>query len=99
MELRAAIEGLKALREPCRVTLTSDSQYLVNAVNLGWAARWQENGWMRGKKEEAKNPDLWEELLALLRKHDVEMVWTKGHANDAYNKRCDELAVAESKRF
>lgn len=91
MELRAAIEGLSALREPCEVTLYSDSRYLVDAVTLGWARSWQASGWRRGK---AKNPDLWERLLALLDVHRVTFVWVRGHDGHPENERCDALATA-----
>jgi ribonuclease HI len=94
MELMAIIKGLEALKEPCAVELYSDSRYIVDAVTKGWAERWQANGWMRNKKEEAKNPDLWERLLSLLDKHRVTMHWVKGHAGHAENERCDQLAVA-----
>ena len=99
MELTAAIEGLKALKEPCTVTLYSDSRYLVDAVNLGWARGWRNRGWMRTKKDPAKNPELWAELLRLLEKHQTELRWVKGHGDNEYNARCDALSVAESKRF
>lgn len=95
MELTAAIEGLSALKEKCSVTLYSDSKYLVDAIACGWAIKWRENGWMRTKKDKAQNPDLWEKLLALLEKHEVELVWVKGHAGHPENERCDRLAVAE----
>ena len=94
MELTAAIEALRALREPCRVTLTSDSKYLVDAVTLGWARGWQARGWRRADKSPALNPDLWEELLSLLDRHEVELVWVKGHDGHPYNERCDRLATA-----
>ena len=93
MEILAAIEGLRALKTPCKVTLYTDSQYLVNAITKGWVRRWQSKGWMRNKKEEAKNPDLWERLLELLDKHQVTLHWVKGHAGHPENERCDELAV------
>lgn len=92
MEIRAAIEGLRALKEPCEVTLYSDSQYLVNAINQGWVKRWQAHGWMRTKSEPALNVDLWLELLPLLEKHNVTFVWVRGHADDPDNERCDQLA-------
>lgn len=94
MELTAAIVGLQALREPCEVTLYSDSKYLVDAVTLGWAQKWRKNGWKRNAKEAAANPDLWEELLRLLEIHTVQWVWVKGHAGHPMNERCDRLAVA-----
>ena len=99
MELTAAIQGLKALKEPCAVTLYSDSRYLVDAVNRGWAAGWRSRGWMRTKKEPAKNPELWAELLRLLETHRTELRWVKGHGDDPYNARCDALAVAESRKY
>lgn len=91
MELFAAIEALKQLKTPSKATLHSDSQYLVNAVNKGWATRWRANGWMRNKKDPALNPDLWEVLLDLINQHQVTMVWVKGHAGNTENERCDEL--------
>ncbi len=98
MELTGVITALSALKEPCRVTLYTDSQYVESAVNLGWLASWQRRGWRR-KGGEVKNPDLWQALIPLLETHDVTFVWVKGHAENEYNNRCDELAVAESKKF
>ena len=99
MELMAAIVGLEALNQPCKVKLYSDSKYLINAIRLGWAVKWRENGWMRNKKDRALNPDLWEKLLNLLEEHECEFVWVKGHAENPYNNRCDALAVAQSQAF
>lgn len=99
MELMAAIVGLEALKEKCAVTLHSDSKYLIDAINLGWAVKWRENGWMRTKKDKALNSDLWERLLGLVELHEVELVWVKGHAGNPENERCDELAVGESQKF
>ena len=99
MELLAAINGLSALREPCEVTLYSDSKYLVDAINLGWAASWRERGWRRSSKEEAKNPDLWEALFALLDVHTVTFVWVRGHNGHDYNERCDRLATAAADSY
>lgn len=93
MELMAVIVGLKALKRPCNVKLYSDSQYVVNMVNLGWMEKWKRSGWMRNKSEPAKNVDLLKELDSLLQTHNVEMIWVKGHADNPYNNRCDELAV------
>ncbi len=93
MEVLAAIVGLEAIKEPCRVTLFSDSQYLVNAISKGWAQRWQANGWKRNKKERALNPDLWERLLAVCERHDVEFKWVRGHAGNEENECCDRLAT------
>ncbi|MBI4203326.1 MAG: ribonuclease HI [Chloroflexi bacterium] len=94
MELMAAIAGLEALTQPCRVALISDSQYLVNAMDKGWAARWKANRWMRTKTEKAINPDLWQRLLALCARHDVTFAWVRGHNGTKENERCDQLAVA-----
>ncbi len=98
MEIFAAIAGLSTLKEPCRVTLYSDSQYLVHAMQKGWARRWQRNGWMRSPKEKALNPDLWKKLLELCSIHHVKFEWLRGHAGEAENERCDELAAAAAKR-
>lgn len=92
MELRAALEGLKALREPCRVRLYSDSAYLVNAFNRGWLERWQRNGWQTKAGSPVENQDLWRELLALAQRHDVKWHKVAGHSTDDRNNRCDALA-------
>ncbi len=99
MELTAAIEALSALREPCNVTLTSDSKYLVDAVTKGWARAWRANNWKKADRAPALNPDLWEKLLHLLEQHDVTFVWVKGHDGHPYNERCDRLATAFADRF
>ena len=99
MELLAVINGLAALREPCAVTLYSDSKYVIDALKLGWARKWRAAGWMRNKKEPAKNPELWAQQLELCEKHEMTFVWVKGHAENEYNNRCDALAVAESRKF
>ena len=99
MELTAAIEALSALKEPCRVTLTSDSKYLVDAITQGWAESWRARGWKKADKSPALNPDLWEKLLVLLERHDVEFVWVKGHDGHPYNERCDKLATAFADSF
>ena len=96
MELLAVIEGLQSLKRPCEVTVFSDSKYIVDAVNKGWARRWQANGWKRNKRERALNPDLWAKLLKLLAAHKVSMQWVKGHAGNPGNERADALAVAAS---
>ena len=92
MELLAVIKGLEALKEPCRVNLYSDSKYVVDAIEKGWAVKWKQNGWMRNKKEKASNVDLWEQLLVMLANHQVKFIWVKGHADNPWNERCDELA-------
>ena len=99
MELMGPIKCLESLKESCRVTLYSDSRYVVDAVEKGWASkRWQANGWMRNKKEQAINPDLWAQLLALCEQHDVEFRWVRGHAGNTENERCDQLAVQAAQR-
>lgn len=95
MELTAVIEALKALKEPCSVTLTTDSKYVCDAINKGWVYSWKKNGWKKADKKPALNVDLWERLLELLQKHRVEFVWVKGHSGHPYNERCDTLAVNE----
>ena len=99
MELSAAIEALSALKEPCEVTLTSDSKYLVDAIEKGWAVSWREKGWRRADKSPALNPDLWEKLLDLLEIHKVTFVWVHGHTGHPYNERCDALATAFADSF
>ena len=99
MELTAAIEALSALKEPCRVTLTSDSKYLIDAIVQGWAVSWRARGWKKADKSPALNPDLWEKLLVLLERHDVEFVWVKGHDGHPYNERCDKLATSFADSF
>jgi ribonuclease HI len=94
MELRAVIEGLKALKEKCNVLIYSDSKYIVDAVEKGWARRWEANNWYRNKKEKALNIDLWLDLLDLLDKHQVRFRWVKGHAGHPENELCDQMAVA-----
>lgn len=94
MELRAAVEALRALKQPCQVTLCSDSAYLVNAFLQNWVGNWQRNGWRNAKKEPVENQDLWLELLEVMRPHSVEYVKVKGHADNPHNNRCDELARA-----
>ena len=99
MELTAVISALQALREPCEVTLTSDSKYVIDALEKGWAKSWRAKGWIKSDKKPALNPDLWEQLLTLCDYHKVNLHWVKGHASNPYNNRCDELAVAESRKY
>ena len=99
MELTAVISALRLLKESCTVTLYTDSQYVCNAINQGWAKKWKANGWMRNKKEKALNPELWESLLELCDRHEVSFNWVKGHAGHPENERCDRLAVAEAEKF
>ena len=99
MELTAVIKGLKALKEPCFVTLTTDSKYVSDGISKGWAQSWKNNGWRKADKKPALNPDLWDELLQLLSVHEVEINWVKGHAGHPENERCDELAVTYYKNL
>lgn len=93
MELTAVIMGLKSLREPCNVELTTDSKYVADGLGKGWAQSWKANGWRKKDKKPALNADLWEELLALSEIHNINIHWVKGHAGHEYNERCDRLAV------
>ena len=97
MEILAVIAGLEALTERCSVTVYSDSRYVVDAIEKGWARKWQAKGWMRNKRERAVSPDLWERLLSALEKHEVELKWVRGHAGNAGNVRADRLAVEAAK--
>lgn len=99
MELSAVIAALSALKEPCRVTVVTDSKYVSDAVTLGWAEGWRRKGWKRAGGAPAQNPDLWERLLELLEIHTVTFRWVKGHDGHPENERCDRLAVAESQKF
>lgn len=95
MELTAVIEALKALNEPCNVTLTTDSKYVCDAINKKWVYSWKKNGWKKADRKPALNVDLWEQLLELLDIHHVSFIWVKGHNGHPYNERCDSLAVNE----
>ncbi|MCR4924922.1 MAG: ribonuclease HI [Clostridiales bacterium] len=99
MELTAVIEGLKALKTPCKVKITTDSKYVVDAITKGWAVGWRENGWKKKDKKPALNPDLWTVLLDELEKHEVEFIWVKGHAGHPENERCDTMAVKEYQKY
>ncbi len=99
MELTAVIEALNTLKEPCNVTLTTDSKYVCDAVNKEWVYSWKKNGWKKADKKPALNIDLWEKLLALLDIHNVTFVWVRGHNGHPYNERCDTLAVNEYLRL
>ncbi len=94
MEVLAVIKGLEALKEPCEVTLYSDSKYVVDSITKGWVYSWKKKNWIKSDKKKALNVDLWERLLELLDKHNVKFVWVKGHAENVENERCDELARA-----
>lgn len=94
MELRAIIQGLKALKKPCRVVVTTDSRYVVDAFQKNWLANWQRNGWRTASKQPVKNEELWRELLASARPHQVRWQWIRGHAGHPENELADSLAVA-----
>lgn len=97
MELLACIRALGALKRQCEVVLHSDSKYVVNGIEKGWAVRWRSNGWKRNKRESAKNVDMWAPLLDLTEHHEVEFRWVKGHAGNRDNERCDRLATSAAK--
>jgi len=99
MELMSVIQALSRLKEPCEITLTSDSRYVIDGLSKGWAKSWRARGWKKGDGSPALNPDLWEKLLLLCEKHTVDFVWVRGHAGHPYNERCDEMAQSESGKF
>ena len=95
----AVIAGLEALNRPCEVEVYSDSKYVVDGITKGWAAGWKARGWKKADKSPALNPELWNKLLALCEKHQVEFVWVKGHAGHPYNERCDAMAQTEAEKY
>lgn len=99
MELTAVIKALSMLKEPCAVTLWTDSKYVADGLGKGWAAGWKKNGWKKSDKKPALNPDLWDELLRLNDIHTITIQWVKGHASHPENERCDKMAVAEWHKF
>ena len=99
MELTAVIKALEALKERCSVTLYTDSKYVSDAFNQGWIYGWLKKDWKKSDGKPVLNKELWQRLYELWKQHDITLVWVKGHADNAYNNRCDELAVRESKRF
>ncbi len=99
MELTGVIEALRALKEPCDVTLVSDSKYVIDALTKGWARSWRARGWVKSDKKPALNSDLWAVLLELCERHTVHCQWIKGHAGHPENERCDAMAVAEAAKF
>lgn len=99
MEVQAALEGLAALKEPCRVTLLTDSRYLSDAISKGWLRSWVERGWRGSDKKPVKNIDLWQTMLPLLERHQVRFEWVRGHNNHPENERCDALARAEAEKW
>jgi len=99
MELLSVITALEKLKEPCEITLTSDSRYVLDGLSKGWARSWREKGWKKSDGSAALNPDLWDRLLQLTDRHKIEFVWVKGHAGHPYNERCDTLAQTESGKY
>ena len=99
MELTAVIRGLEQLKEPCIVELYSDSKYVIDGLEKGWAEGWKKRGWIKSDKKPALNPELWDRLLELVHIHDVRYHWVKGHAHNPKNNRCDELAVSQWKKL
>ncbi len=99
MELTAVISGLEALKEKCKVVVTTDSKYVVDGIVNGWAKSWRANGWVKSDRKPALNPDLWGRLLDLIDEHEVEFKWIKGHAGHPENERCDRLAVTATEKY
>ncbi len=99
MEMSAVLFGLRALKEPCNVVLTSDSKYVLDSINKGWVYSWQKKGWKKSDGKMALNIDLWQQLLVEIEKHKIEYVWIKGHAGHEENEECDRIAVLESHKF
>ena len=97
MELLAVIVGLEALKKPCKIKITSDSKYFIDAFEQKWIDNWQKNNWKTSSKKTVKNVDLWQRLIKAMTPHDVELVWVKGHNGHEFNERCDTLAVNSSK--
>lgn len=99
MELTGAIQGLAALKEPCQVELYTDSQYIASAINQHWLENWKKRGWRKADKSPVLNQELWQQLDQQLSRHQVTFHWVKGHADNAYNNRCDALAVAQTQKY
>ena len=99
MELTAVIKALEALKESCQISLYTDSKYVSDAFNQGWIYGWMKKGWKKADNKPVLNVELWQRLYELWKKHDITLIWVKGHAENPYNNRCDELAVIESKKF
>ena len=99
MELMGIIRALEQLKEPCDITFCSDSKYVMDGLSKGWAKGWRARGWVKSDKKPALNVDLWEQLLSLIARHEMHYHWVKGHAENEYNNRCDEMAVNEWHKF
>ena len=98
MELLAVIVGLEALKKPCKVKIISDSKYVVDSIEKGWLDNWAAKGWKKAGNKPVPNVELWKRLISVMKNHDVELEWIKGHAGHEYNERCDKLAVAAYKK-
>lgn len=99
MEIMAVLKGLEMIKEPCNVTVYSDSAYVVNSVQMGWLYNWKKNNWIKSDKSKVKNIELWERLLDFMKVHNVKFVKVKGHSDNEYNNRCDRLAVSEREKL
>ena len=99
MELTAVIEGFKSLKRSCNVELYTDSKYVADSIEKGWVYSWKKNGWKKSDKKPALNSDLWEELINEIEKHNLKIIWVKGHAGHPENERCDQMAVEETKKI
>ncbi|MEE1504557.1 MAG: ribonuclease HI [Acutalibacteraceae bacterium] len=99
MELTAVLEALGKLKEPCKVTITTDSKYICDAINQGWLDKWKSNGWVKSDKKPVLNFEYWEMMIDMLQLHDITFVWVKGHAGHPENEECDRMAVAECEKY
>ena len=99
MELTAVIKALEALKKPCTLKIFTDSKYVVDSINKGWAEKWQQHNWITSNKKKVLNPDLWQKLLSLLEPHKAEFIWVKGHSGHPENELCDRMAVAEYRKL
>lgn len=99
MEMTAVIEALQQLKRPCRIRIYSDSSYVISAFTKGWLENWQKNGWKNAAGDPVSNLDLWQKLLAAAKRHQIDWIKVKGHADNEYNNRCDKMAVEEIKKY
>ncbi|MGL5973027.1 MAG: ribonuclease HI [Oscillospiraceae bacterium] len=99
MELTAVLKGLEAIKEPCDITIYSDSKYFIDAIEKNWVTKWQENNWMRNKKDPVLNVDLWKDILKQFKIHNIYLIWVKGHSGHLENDICDKIAVSESLKY
>lgn len=99
MELTAIIRALQALKKTCKLKIFTDSKYIVDSINNGWAQKWQQNNWIKSNKQKALNPDLWQQILSLIKQHQTEFIWVKGHNGHPENELCDKMAVSEYRKL